>query len=374
VRFGLDVAELPADGEDVGAKDKTLEDALLYDVARLFIEQGMPAREIAARITTDYPEVKFTRESVYLTLQKARARGLIRISVPAAEIERDIRDQFGLKDEEVTVVACANSESSDAGAAVAAAEIVYKIIRAQCATQSSPVGLGLGPGRATFNFSQVLGELLRHDSDVELNLYGISAGCLPIAPEYAPASLFNLFPPRTPTTKRIGMFAQPFVKNSEFKELKCETGVSELFEAKEKDEISIVVTSMGNYKDPHTFYRLFMEKKYPKGSKDRPPWLDECVGDVQYRPFSANGPIHEREKDERLVTLFELEELVQFAKTKGKSVVLIARQCSLCKDQTTRAEALLPVLRNPKLRLFTHLVLDLPTAREVIAHGKRCTT
>ncbi len=66
----------------------------------------------------------------------------------------------------------------------------------------------------------------------------------------------------------------------------------------------------------------------------------------------------------RAVTLFELEDFVRMADSKNKHVVLIARQCGLCGK--TRAAALRPLLKAPRLRVWSELVMDEATARELV--------
>ena len=54
----------------------------------------------------------------------------------------------------------------------------------------------------------------------------------------------------------------------------------------------------------------------------------------------------------------------RIAGQKNKHVILIARQCGMC--ERTRAEALRPLLTNPGLKVFSTLVLDAATARELL--------
>ena len=76
---------------------------------------------------------------------------------------------------------------------------------------------------------------------------------------------------------------------------------------------------------------------------------------MQYRPYSATGPVKEKPSDLRAVTLFELEDLARIAGQKNKHVILIARQCGAC--GRTRAEALQPLLTNASLKVFSTQVL-----------------
>ncbi len=87
------------------------------------------------------------------------------------------------------------------------------------------------------------------------------------------------------------------------------------------------------------------------------------MGDVQNLPFSATEPI--LNVGHRAVTLFEIEELVAMAKRRNRHVVLISPPCPTC--GRTRAKALLPLITEEKLRVWTHLVMDMPTARALLA-------
>jgi hypothetical protein len=64
------------------------------------------------------------------------------------------------------------------------------------------------------------------------------------------------------------------------------------------------------------------------------------------------------------VTLYELEDLVRIAGQGKKHVILIARQWGM--RERTRAEALRPLLTNPNLKVFSTLVMDAATAKELL--------
>jgi hypothetical protein len=82
------------------------------------------------------------------------------------------------------------------------------------------------------------------------------------------------------------------------------------------------------------------------------------------RPYTADGPVVEKGKELRAVTIFELKDLVQAAGEKNRHVILMARQCGIC--GRTRALALRPLLTNPNLKVFSTLVMDAATARELL--------
>ena len=89
----------------------------------------------------------------------------------------------------------------------------------------------------------------------------------------------------------------------------------------------------------------------------------KVVGDVQYNPFSENGPVL-FDSGVRAVTLFELDELKELAEKKGKYVVLVSGPCWKCKK--LRTHALRPLVANPRLKVWSHLVTDLATAEDLV--------
>jgi hypothetical protein len=88
------------------------------------------------------------------------------------------------------------------------------------------------------------------------------------------------------------------------------------------------------------------------------------LGNVQYRPFTADGPVREEPDDLRAVTVFELEDLVERAEKRSKEVILMSRQCARC--PRPRVGALRALLKCDKLRVFTRLILDRATAVELL--------
>ena len=61
-----------------------------------------------------------------------------------------------------------------------------------------------------------------------------------------------------------------------------------------------------------------------------------------------------------------LADLVARTKDRAKEVILMVRQCGLCKRPPARARALRALLNNPNLRVFSRLVLDQATATELL--------
>lgn len=331
---------------------------LVFQVADLFF-QGMKIRDIAR-------ELNLTREGVYPLLAKARELGLIRLVPPLEpELGQRVADKFKCNADSIRVVDVPGKEHGEQVAAVAAG-VVVDLMKQVHRSGRDPVRLGLGPGRATRDFSKALGEYLVSDpSPPTLKLVAISAGCPATAPEYASSSFFNLFPrkvlERQPNGDHgcVGLFAEPLVSCKDFARIRSWTQFHEAF--KECDEIDIVVTAMGDLDDEHDLLRMFQEKAGINVSQlKKKGW----IGNVQYRPFSATGPILEKGDEMRAVTLFELDDFARLVEKKNKHVVLIARSCGICGK--TRARALRPLLSVPRLKVWSEVVMDEATGRELL--------
>jgi DNA-binding transcriptional regulator LsrR (DeoR family) len=353
----------------MGKARHVLADDVLFSVSKAFLDGGK-VKDIADEANSRFAlEVPLTRQSVYKALADARDRGFFRLIVPLEKkLAAQIEDKFGCRKGHVHVVSTLRQEDSEyvaAAAAELALELIREIGREKAQDAANPadvrVGLGLGPGRATLDFSRNLSTLLNAEIDFPLlNLIAISSGCPTSAPECSSVSFFNLFPKRL-VDERVGLFAQALVTQRQFDQMRTRGGVGEAFKAKE--QIDIIVNSMGEVDDEHDLLMAFLvQEKADLKQLKRRGW----IANVQYRPYSATGPIEEGPDDLRAVTLFELREFAAWSQRRGKHVILIARQCALC--GRTRAPGLLPLLTVPGLRVFDHLVLDVATARELI-HG-----
>ena len=114
----------------------------------------------------------------------------------------------------------------------------------------------------------------------------------------------------------------------------------------------------------HPRLRSLLEKKSKhRANPDDLRTEKETIGSVQYRPFDQKGPIQESSKQLRACTLYELKDFRERV-SKGLPVILIARSCGKC--GLTRARALRPLLTNKDLKVWSHIVMDFSTARELL--------
>ena len=342
---------------------------LLYRAAELlFVKRGdgptrLGMKQIAEQLKKEFGRVlEVTRETLYPLVEEAARRGIVRLTPPVSlALRNKLVEKFpGLAGAKVNVVETTGPEENTKVADLAAEKAFNALVRISKAKgRGKPVGLGLGPGRATLQFCRFLSSRLKFlDQELKLRLVAITAGCPARLLENAPVSFLNLFPEHLVESK-LGLFAETLVRAGDFPGLPGHTGIKEAFAA--KDDIDLVVTAMGDFNDPHDLLALFLEDSGQdlKALRER-GWL----GNVQYRPFTAKGPVHEAPDDLRAVTVFELEDLVQLARDRQKQVILMARQCKRC--PRPRAGALRALVTNPDLKVFSRLVMDAATAQELL--------
>ena len=189
-------------------------------------------------------------------------------------------------------------------------------------------------------------------------LHALTSGFHVDNPHTAPVAFFGLFRELQDQIGYVGLFAPSVVKAREYTKVKMQPGVKEGFDRKR--DIDVVITSLASRKDDDGALNQFLrDDARTQLLLEKHGW----VGDVQYRPYSARGPI-QQQTPTRAVTLFELDELVKLVKQNDKHVILTAGPCGRC--GRTREDALLPLMNNPQLKLWTHLVLDLGTAEQLV--------
>lgn len=337
----------------------------VFRVAELFFEDPNPRmKTIAQRVNDELnPSPRVTREMVYPILAQAKKLGYVRLEPPLQnDLAARVADSFGLDLDDISVVATPGRQSNQYVAAAAARRVFDQIV--QRTNPKRPVTLGLGPGRATLDFSRELGLLIRSaNQPVRIRLVAISAGCPPHQPQYASSTFFNLFPSEA-VEDFVGFFAETLVKKKNFEKLQKEPGIKEVF--REHEVIDLVVTSMGDFEDEHDLLRDFLcQGNMTIEDIRRKGW----IGNVQYRAYSSRDYVVEGPNDYRATTLFELTDFYTMAREKKRDVVLIARQCGAC--GMTRARALRPLLTVPRLKVWSKLVMDVATARDLLSDGHR---
>jgi DNA-binding transcriptional regulator LsrR (DeoR family) len=338
-------------------------DKRIYEVAHLFWRKEMTAPEIAHLLG-------ITRTGVYDIIHQGVKKGLIYISPQRdEELRKKIYEKFFSHDptwrERICVVGTSPADDNQAVPHEAARIALEKAkhVWSDVGGKAGLVTLGIGPGQATLDFLRHLGRMLESDpAPPRFRLVALTAGSPAAAPHLAATSLFHHVPDRL-VGEKIGMFAGNLVSEEEFRSISDRPGVREAIAVKQKGNIDIVVSSMGAFGDKHDLLSQHLREAGIDVGGLRDEEGRALLGNVQYRPYSAMRFV--RNEKLRAVTLFELEELVDFAGKAGKTVILMVRRYGGSKG--TRARALAVLMQRPDMRLFSHLVLDDVTAEDLIS-------
>ena len=302
-----------------------------------------------------------TREDVYPLVRIAIDRGYFHILAPPNyEAGLRLAGSYGKSPDDVQVVN-ATGHLGRAQVCARAVELTLSLIKSlgegkQC------VHIGLGGGETIRQMAQLLATRLRAEAFLpKLALHAISSGFNVSDPRTAPVTFLNFFENIATDIEYHGLFAPAVVATREYKKVKRMVGVEESFKAAK--HIDIILTSLATAADKHGALRQFAEvgkQGFKKGALRAAGW----IGDLQYQPYSKKGPI-EVDVGVRAVTLFDLRDLREFARRKNKHVVVVAGPCGSCLVPKTAAVA--PLLECEELKVWTKLVLDIETAKELLA-------
>ncbi len=327
-----------------------------------------------------------TRERIYPLFWEAVRRHFLFLQAPREKrlAERLVQRYHLTATEDDSVIQVVNANAQDAARHVTSAtadlvlDLVDRVIerrRAEAKPGDAPaaVHIGMGAGFATMMVAKRLAERVRSDLDCPpLVLHALSAGGFLVnEPQKAPITYFSYFEDTFPKVEYVALFTETVVSLKEdYERVTRGPGVRRSFER--RSEIDIIVTSLAAANHEHgllvKFLTHLIEEDVLKADVLQQMYAAGWKGDVQFRPYTETGPLIE-ECPVRAVTLFELDELVQLARTPGKYVVLLAGPCGEC--GCPKVEALRPLVANPDLRLWTHLVTDVQTAQALAAIADR---
>jgi DNA-binding transcriptional regulator LsrR (DeoR family) len=342
---------------------RDLDPSILLRTCELFFQRKVATQTISddveAELRRIHSDFEMSREKVYELIREARRRGFFQI-LPPPEVA--LRDRLEARYGEGFHVAHITELDH---LAVSAAGVVAELIGRLHREGRDEVHVGLGAGQTSRLVARHLAVRLRAAERLpKLAFHALTSGFHVSEPHTAPVSFFGFFEAVPTETSYVGLFASAFASTREWPQMRDRVGVKESFEQAAK--IDIVLTSLGSPSHLHGDFYDFMRMGSPPGLEAlrRSGW----IGDVQYRPYSAKGPIL-IDAQVRAVTLFELQDLVQLAARPDKHVVLVAGPCSICRK--SRADAIRPLLLEPSLKLWKTIVTDVGTARELLADPAR---
>jgi hypothetical protein len=317
-------------------------------------------RQVADQLNEEWRargvDFEIGRQQVYPALAEARRRGLLQLTPPAHHRLQELLCARFHQDARHLRVAATESRQTDPVARVAAELVLELVLELARQRKEKRVQLGFGAGWTPRVVAYQLAALLRSTPEApELVIRAVSTGMAHEQVTSAPVTFFGFFEAAVRRVEYVGMFAQPFVPWKGFAAASRQPGVRQAFE--ERGEIDIVVSALAGARDPHSGLRRVAKERGYLARLEAARW----VGDVQHLPYSSRGPI--TGIGERPLTLFDLKQLAEAVK-EGLHVVLVSPPCFLC--GRTRAEGLRPLLTAPALKVWTHLVTDIPTARELL--------
>jgi hypothetical protein len=348
-----------------------LSDDVIFSVCEKFMN-GVGANDISNWLRAkNVCPFKPTRELIYPIVAEGRRRGFLQLKAPSdIRAARDVALQHDIPEQALRVVAVRGSGAFE-HTAYAAADLAIEVMREMASGPKRSIHVGLGAGTTTMLVAQHLAERLRTERVVErLTLHALSSGFSVDSPQTAPVSFFSQFHAARCKVDYVGLFASPFVETHEYSRIVATAGVRESMAR--VGQIDLVITGFASATDSHGTLRLFLDQAERSRRKEGLPDADRdrrdleaagWIGDVQYRPYSQAGPIR-LERGIRAVTLFELDDLAALATRTGKRVILVAGPCGGCGK--TRAPALAPLLKNPSLKVWNDIVLDIATAEGLV--------
>ena len=347
-------------------------------------ETGEKHKGAAASVADWLQKVKgrtdLTREKIYPMFWEACHRGFLLLQPPPEHLlQKKLEHQFSLRQHpgEITVVNVSGETAAQHVTSVAADQIVELIERVwQKKKERYPndpekqvVHLGMGAGFATMLVARRLALKIRSGTEMpQIVLHAISSGgFLPNEPYKSPSTYFSYFDPALMNVKFVALFSATVVSNNDYENQKANPAIRYSFE--QREDIDIIVTSLASADHQHGLLGQYLthliEQRLISQEVLTKMYNAGWIGDVQFRPYSVDGPLPENVCPVRAVTLFELDELVKMARSRtDKYIVLVAGPCGECGE--TKKDALRPLLANTNLRLWTHLIVDAKTATELL--------
>lgn len=345
-------------------------------------ERKGAAAAVAEWLKEHYGRDDLTRERIYPLFWEAVHRNFLFLQAPREKrLAERLAERYELtpkEDDAVIQVVNANAEDAARHVTSATADLVLDLVdrvieqrKAEAKPGEPPasVHIGMGAGFATMMVAKRLAERVRSDLDCPpLVLHALSAGGFLVnEPQKAPITYFSYFEDTFPKVEYVALFTETVVSLKEdYERVKRGPGVRRSFDR--RNEIDIIVTSLAAAHHEHgllvKFLSHLIEEEVLKADVLDQMYAAGWKGDVQFRPYTESGALID-ECPVRAVTLFELDELVELARTDGKYVVLLAGPCGECGEP--KVDALRPLVANPSLRLWTHLVTDVQTAQALSA-------
>ncbi|MBX7168105.1 MAG: hypothetical protein K1X74_17350 [Pirellulales bacterium] len=143
----------------------------------------------------------------------------------------------------------------------------------------------------------------------------------------------------------------------------------------EAQKISILITSGSLWDDPNSIIKsqlgIFAKRSWPNANRGQEfiDALDQqgVIGDLLWHPLTTNGWVDLDKLEFRIATALDLIELPNLIRRPEGLTSIVVLGCSgkTAQEKSTLANAILRL--PPEKQVFTHLILDAPTARGLLA-------
>jgi DNA-binding transcriptional regulator LsrR (DeoR family) len=341
----------------------SIEDAPLVGLCSRFIEGERPT-DIADWLSKEIDD-RVTREEVYPLLREAVRRRFFALLPPVSQVmSQRIADRFrGGEDQDRIHVASVSAESAREWLPYFAANLISKRIQ-KMGKRQDRVGIGLGGGGTIMRVAEFLGAQLQSAENLpRLGLHVLTSGFALDRPRSAPITFLSFFAHVPTKIECVGLFAPPVVDEEDYDRMKELPGIEESFRS--AADIDLIVTSLASADDKDGELNEFLCTAGERTEGTLTALRNEgWVGDLLYHPYSSKGPITGVSPQVRTFSVSNLEDLKSFASDESKHVIVVCGPCGICGK--TKAKALRPLLESEDLKVWTELVMDRTTAKELL--------
>ena len=344
-----------------------IENFVLTDVIDRWV-RGQTPEQLAHLLRTHYGIKTANRQRFHDTLiPLVHKRGLLKVVARASDkLEELMATHYDKEPGRIRVVDVRGGKSRNEFIRQQVchrdAQLTLEQIK-ELARRGEPIRIGIGGGETMRLYARELASLMQGEPDLpEIIFHAISSGFDVTNCRSAPISFWSYFDDVPTVVNCVGLYTPAVVETNDWKRVTSLPGAVEAFRL--AGQIDIVITSLATAADEHGALNQFAKVGRKQGFKRGPLHRKKWLGDVQYYPYNHIGPIDVNAAGVRAVTLFGIRELCALARRPDKRVVVVAAPCGGCGEP--KNAAVLPLLRCKELAVWTHLVMDVLTAKKLM--------
>jgi DNA-binding transcriptional regulator LsrR (DeoR family) len=362
-------------------KIENLANGVVFEVANLFVRSDSDGKKRTVQSIVDEVNetisAKLNREDIYPVLSEARRRGYLKVCPPIElALAQRIVDAYSLHDmagkfgEHQIQVVDVRGQGATEHVAIHAARLAARLIgklhkkkRKARTVKGRAVHVGFASGFSAHRIASHLADLLRASESLPpLVFHSLSGGYSASDPYIASVAFLGQFLTLPTRVELVGLFAPPFMPASEHPEEMYRQMPYARDAFDRRDEVDIIITALASSGDT-----LSPDEEKHKRDEYCDALLKEgWIGDIQYQPFSKDAPlaIEKVGVPYSPVTVFDVNQLVEFAARDDKAVILCGSPCLKC--GRSRDDAVAALLRSEALRVWSHVVIDADTAVNLV--------